>query len=206
LIHELARRGLALGGIGFVVAAQQHELAPAEQPAGRVDLVDRDGQPAGDALPGLRGAAGQRRHEADLDRLLGRGGRRADEERKNDTATAGEPTAGAVEHFGKDGHELSPGARQPTILANLGAAVICPGTAGRPRAPALTWCLILDGGDDLLEQLICRAHDRGIIVDACCDDDRHVEIGNEEQALPAVAEAGAPSNLPPCRSTLPAHH
>ena len=51
---EFARGGHALGGVAFVVAAHQFELAAAEQSALGVDLVDGDGHAARDGFAGKR--------------------------------------------------------------------------------------------------------------------------------------------------------
>ena len=64
-----------LGGHEFIVALDQLELAAAEQATLGIDLFDGDGEPAGDRLARLRRSTGQRRHVADLDRLLRQGRR-----------------------------------------------------------------------------------------------------------------------------------
>ena len=46
--------------------------------------------------------------------------------------------------------------------------------------------------DDLPEDLIRRATHPGVVVGAGGDDDGQIELGHDEEALPAVAEGGAP--------------
>ena len=75
LEDELARGDQALGRAEFVVALDELELAPAEQAALGVDLVDREHESARDGFAGLRRSARQRRHMADLDRVGGEGRR-----------------------------------------------------------------------------------------------------------------------------------
>ena len=71
LVDQFACRGLALAGVRLVVATDQLDHAPAEHAAARIDLVDRDGEAAGDAFARFRGLAGQRRDQPDLDGIGG---------------------------------------------------------------------------------------------------------------------------------------
>ena len=64
---QFARGHHALGRIGLIVAAHQLELAPAQQAALRIDLVDGHLQAARQRFAGQRRLPGQRRHQTDLD-------------------------------------------------------------------------------------------------------------------------------------------
>ena len=77
LEDQLARGRDAFRRRGLVVAAHELELAALEHTALGVQLVDRDGEPARDGLAGAGRLAGERGDQADLDRLLRRGGQRS---------------------------------------------------------------------------------------------------------------------------------
>ena len=69
LEDQFARRDDSLRWARFVVAADEFDLAAAENAARRVDLVHCDREPTCDRLAGLRGRTRQRRDQSELNRF-----------------------------------------------------------------------------------------------------------------------------------------
>ena len=86
-----------LGRIALVIAAHQFQLAPTEQAALGIDLVDGDAHAARERLAGLGRLAGQRGDQTDLDGLgrHGQGGQRGGQGGGSD---GDEGAAGKVDH------------------------------------------------------------------------------------------------------------